>query len=183
MRVLLSESADKKTQELYDAPKEEVLKAIEQDIHCHEVIPMIDSSIQLRIYFDVDILKKDPTEVLEAALRKINEVLKTTDDEWAVSDGSRETEKGYKCSFHILSKYHTLSLRELRNIAERINMPLKYVDPTVYWFQGNDRREQGFFRFPNQSKTSIQKEGTPMKIIRGELKDFLITDTEYLTNL
>ncbi len=183
MRILLSESMNKSVQTVCDVSKEDLLKLIENDIGCHEVIPMMDPSVHVRIYFDVDVLNKSPEEILKTSLSTINGLLKTTDDEWAISDGSRQTEKGFKSSFHILSKYHTLSIQELRNLAERINTPLKKVDPTVYWFKESDRREQGFFRFPNQSKGSIQKEGIPMKIIQGELKDFLITDIELLSPL
>ena len=162
---------------LCDISKEKVLKAIEQDNQYSEVIPM-DLSIPLRIYFDIDILYHDSNALLRNILDHINRILGTIDNEWVICEGSHETDRGYKCSFHILSKYHTLSLIQLRELCKMINKESIRVDPSVYYNMGGT---YAFFRFPNQSK--IYEESIPMKIIQGELNDFLITETEGLTPL
>lgn len=71
-----------------------------------------------------------------------------------------------------------MSLSSLRILARKIDKP--YIDSSAYWFSMDYAYDEGSLRLPNQSKNSINKEGTPMRILQGDIQDFFVTETENL---
>jgi len=172
MRILISETKDKEIRKILDIPKQHLIKLLESDYGYHEVIPMEDPKILLRIYFDIE--DYDTKDMLNEILTILNNIFQTTNDDWSISCGTRAN----KISYHILSKKYKMSLSSLRRLAEKINKP--YIDTTAYWFSMEYSYDEGSLRLPNQSKNSINKEGSPMKILQGDIQDFFITQTENL---
>jgi len=149
---------------------------LETDHGYHEVIPMEDPSIMLRIYFDIEEYSK--IDMLDDMLLILNKTFNTTNNDWAVCGGSRDMDDGYKISYHIMSTKYAMSLINLRRLAKKIDK--HYIDTTAYWWSMNYGYDEGSLRLPNQSKNSINKEGTPMKILQGKIQDFFITDINNL---
>ena len=176
MKILISETEDKIQRTIIDIPKEHLVKLLLTDHGYHEVIPMEDPSIPLRIYFDIE--EYSNKDMLDEFLCILNTMFQTTNEQWAVSSGSRKIDTQYKISYHILSKKYKMSLSNLRKLAEKIHKP--YIDTTAYWFSINYSYDEGSLRLPNQSKNSRHKEGNPMKILQGEISDFFVTDTKDL---
>jgi len=77
-----------------------------------------------------------------------------------------------------MSKKYKISLNNLRMIAN--DMKCKYIDTSAYWFSMGYHCDEGSLRLPNQSKTSINKEGPPMKIVQGSIEDFFVSAVENL---
>jgi len=172
MRILVSEKVDK-TERLYlDIPRNHLTQLLQSDHGYHEVIPMENPSIPLRVYFDIE--EYSNLDMLDEILTILNSLFKTTNDDWAVCCGSRDT----KISYHIISKKYKMSLNDLRKLATKINKP--YIDTTAYWFTMEYDYDEGSLRLPNQSKISINKEGTPLKILQGDISDFFVTETDGL---
>jgi hypothetical protein len=109
----------------------------------------------------------------------LNGIFKTTNENWAISNGSRIVEKDYKISYHILSKKYKMSLSDLRRLVQKLHKP--YIDDSAYWFSMYYNRDEGSLRLPNQSKKGINKIGAPMTIVQGSISDFFVTDTSGLT--
>ena len=172
MRILISETKDKEIRKILDIPKQHLIKLLESDYGYHEVIPMEDPKILLRIYFDIE--DYDTKDMLNEILTILNNIFQTTNDDWAASCGSRES----KISYHIMSTKYAMSLINLRRLAKKIDK--HYIDTTAYWWSMNYGYDEGSLRLPNQSKNSINKEGTPMKILQGKIQDFFITDINNL---
>ena len=176
MKILISETEDKIQRTIIDIPKEHLVKLLESDHGYHEVIPMEDPSIPLRVYFDIE--EYSNKDMLDEVLCILNTIFKTTNEDWAITNGSRQIDTQYKISYHIMSKKYKMSLSNLRKLAAKINKP--YIDTTAYWFSINYGYDEGSLRLPNQSKDSINIEGSPMKILQGDIHDFFITDTKDL---
>jgi hypothetical protein len=176
MRVLVSESKDKVARKVINIPKQHLIQLLQIDNGYHEVIPMEDPSLPLRVYFDIEDYNKD--DMLQEVLTTLNNVFKTNNDDWAISCGSRKIENDYKISYHIMSKKYKMSLNDLRSLSNKLDKP--YIDNSAYWFSMNYCYDEGSLRLPNQSKSSINKEGVPMKILQGEIQDFFVTQTEGL---
>jgi hypothetical protein len=174
MKVLVSESKDKQIQNIINIPYEEVLRGMETDNNWHEVIFGYDLNIKLRVFFDIDYYEKE--DPLDLALKEINEIFKCNNDDWAISCGNRED----KFSYHILSKKYYMTLKNLRKLNNNLNYKNKFFDNSTFCISMMANNENLFFRFPNQSKNSINKSGQPMNVIQGELKDFFVTKTEEL---
>jgi hypothetical protein len=172
MRILVHESTDKTQRKILEIPKEHLLHLLKIDNGYFEVIPMEDPSAYLRVYFDIETYEN--IDVLGEALDVLNSIFKTTNENWAISNGSRNVEKDYKISYHILSKKYKMSLNDLRLLVKSLNK--SYIDYTAYWFIIDYKCDEGAFRLPNQSKMGINKIGTPMTIVQGEIADFFVTD-------
>ena len=179
MRILVSESSDKETRTVINIPKQHLLHLLKIDNGYHEVIPMEDPSIPLRVYFDIESYQQDFVDILGEVLELLNGIFNTNNENWAISDGSRFLEKDFKVSYHILSKKYKMSLSDLRRLVQKLHKP--YIDDSAYWFSVYYNRDEGSLRLPNQSKKGINKEGTPMTIVQGEIADFFVTDTTGLT--
>ena len=178
MRILTSETKDQTRRTFLEISKDKLILSLEKDNGWHEVINMFDSSKEVRLYFDIDSYKnKDAALVKLETLTALNKRFSTTDDDWAICF-SPSTEK---VSYHILSKKYKCSLSSLRIIAEELK--LDWIDKSVYWYDRNEQVDQGYFRLPNQSKTSINKIGLPLIIQQGSISDFLVTDIENLISL
>ena len=179
MRILVSESSDKETRTVINIPKQHLLHLLKIDNGYHEVIPMEDPSIPLRVYFDIESYHKgDFVDILVEVLDVLNGIFNTTYEDWAISDGSRFLEKDFKVSYHILSKKYKMSLTDLRRLVQKLHKP--YIDDSAYWFSMYYNRDEGSLRLPNQSKKGINKEGIPMTIVQGEIADFFVTSTSGL---
>jgi hypothetical protein len=169
MKVLASESRDKKIQNILEIPYEDVLKGIEADQNWHEVVAAYDPKVLVRAYFDIDCAQKE--DPLKPALGALNAVFGCSDADWAVSCGSREG----KFSYHILSTKYCLPLQDLRRLTFKLNAEHAWFDVSAICISMTATHENLFLRFPNQSKDSINKPAPPMKILQGDLKDFFVT--------
>jgi len=180
MKVLIDETKDKKNRKILDITEEQVIELLKEDYGLHEVIDMIDPISKVRLYFDIETYNLDETEVLKECFTKLNKFFNCNNDNWAVSSCNRRIKDEYKISYHFLSKKYSLTLTHLRNIANKLKKTLPYIDTSAYWFNMAYNKDEGSLRLPNQSKKIINKEGEPMKIIQGDIKDFFVTVT---TNL
>jgi hypothetical protein len=180
MKILVSETLDKSSREFIDLPLADVIKGIEKDNGWHEVIDMFDADNEVRMYFDIDVMiysqeelagKKNITKesVLRRTLDALNAAINCNDADWVICNGHN----GNKISYHILSKKYKCSLNNMRRFVRKLE--LDWVDRTVYFYDTNEPTDQGYFRFPNQSKASINKEGPPLVIEQGKLSDFIVT--------
>jgi len=154
-----------------------VLEAIaaREDHGWHEIIPMYDSGIPIRIFFDIDWDRdRESSDLLQQTLSTINLRFSTVDDDWAIASCHRDD----KLSFHILSRRYTITLHQLRTVAkELVAAGLSWIDTSAYWYQPHDRQEYGSLRLPWQSKGAVNKVGPPIRIEFGEPADFLIMST------
>ena len=177
MRILSSETKDKASRVIRAIAVDELLDQLREDRGYHEVIPMIDSNVLVRIYVDIDCYSGSPSStVLYMALQALNDRFKLTDNDWAVCSCHRMECDLYKTSYHIISRRHSIRLNTLRSIMNKLKLTVNSIDTTVYFFDMNDRGDNGFFRLPNQTKDSINKPSPPLKIESGDLSDFLVTD-------
>lgn len=180
MRVLVSESPDKQTQRILTVSSARLAELVREDHGLHEIIPMIDSDILVRPFFDIDMDvsggEPDAGDVLDTVLTRLNHMFECSDDAWAIASRCR-TEK---VSFHVVRRHSALTLRDLRSCAARLE---DLVDTTVYWPPLWNTCEEGSFCLPNQSKDGINKEGGSLIVLQGELTDFFVTQTEGLARL
>jgi len=178
MKILLSESVDKKIRVFKEIPYETVVENLIHDNNWIEVIDAYDPNNKVRIYFDIDgyRLEEDP---LQKTLEELNTTFNCSNEDWAISCGNRKD----KFSYHIVSKKYCIQLSDLRNITTRLHSKFKWIDHTLLFIDMFAIDEYLFFRLPNQSKNSINKSAPPMKVIQGELKDFIITGLEVIKEL
>lgn len=180
MRVLVSESVDKKTRTYIDVAPEFLLSMIETDYGLHEVINMYNPYVHVRLFFDVETIFSPNTKnidsslILKSTLLTLNNYYKTTNDDWAITTANRD----FIASYHIYSTKYCIPLRVLRDDVKTMNCP--YIDDAVYSFSVFSGKDEGSLRLPNQSKSSINKEGGIHTLIQGELKDCLVTQTDGL---
>ena len=168
-------------QTIVDIPLNKVHALLEKDNQYVEVIPMFYNNQLLRIYVDIDSCNIEPSTVLSSALAALNAEFRTVDGDWAVCSCHRPDGDKFKVSFHILSKIYCMQLENLRKCMLRLKEKVPCIDTTVYWFFMDLPYDEGFFRLPNQSKDSINKSAPPLKIECGEIRDFIVTDTQGLT--
>lgn len=173
VRVLVSESPDKQTQQVLTVSVDQLLELLETDYGLHEIIPMCDPDCLVRPFFDVDISggDLDSGSVLDTVLTRLNAVFDCGDESWAIASRCRPE----KISFHLVGHTHAVSLRELRRIAAGADLK-DLVDDTVYWPPLWNVHEEGSFCLPNQSKDGINKEGGPLIVLQGSLRDFFVTE-------
>jgi hypothetical protein len=170
MRILTFESPDKKQQVIEEIAYDDLLLKLKEDHGLVEVIEAYDQNVKVRVYFDLDSTIEIPlTQVLD-------ELTSIFNSSWAISDGCREG----KYSYHIVSKDLCISLKNLRTITNKLTAKFPCVDYTLLCLSIPVTTELLFYRFPNQSKRTINKSGPPMRIIEGELKDFIVTWIEGL---
>jgi hypothetical protein len=74
-------------------------------------------------------------------------------------------------------------VKELRVLTKNCAREYSVFDYRGLYFGIQDEMECGYFRLPNQSKKNINKEGPPMEIIAGNVRDFFVTRTEGLKYL
>jgi len=173
MRVLVKESLDKQTREILEISKFDLLEKLNYDHGYHEVINGFDHNKQIRVYFDID----DIQDNLQDLLKRLCEYFSCEKSDWAISCGSREK----KVSYHILSRKFSTSIKNLRRIHSILGKEFLGVDTTCLYFSMTDEDESMYLRFPNQSKNGVNKPAPPMKILQGEMEDFLITEFTNLT--
>ena len=70
----------------------------------------------------------------------------------------------------------------LQTLQRKLYKEHKCIDFTVLHVSIADETECAFLRLPNQSKDGVNKPAPPMRILQGELCDFLVTDIEGLVN-
>jgi hypothetical protein len=173
MKVLIKESIDKKIRTIIDIPNSELLEKLNYDNGFHEVICCRNPDSKIRLFFDYDCNK----DFLEDFMKVICEKYHCEKSDWAISCGTREG----KVSYHILSKKFCITIRSLIKTLKQMKKQHPYIDDTVLNIDMFDDTECAFLRFPNQSKDGVNKPAPPMKILQGELSDFLITDIHGLT--
>ena len=172
MHVLTYESPDKQQQTIEELSYEEVLLGLQEDHGWHEVINAYDQNNIVRVFFDID--SYDETDdTLPSCLEELNSIFNCTSDDWAVSNGSRPG----KISYHVVSKRFCITLKYLRQITSGLNNKLPCVDHTLLFISMEASNELLFFRLPNQHKHALNKLGTPMRVVQGELKDFIVTSS------
>jgi hypothetical protein len=150
MKILLSESVDKKKRIIEDIPYNIVLENLNKDNNWIEVIDAYNQHNKLRLFFDIDgyDLKEDP---LKKGLEELNSIFNSSNEDWAISCGNREN----KYSYHILSKKYCIELSKLRIITSNLNSKYKWFDHTLLFISMFAIDEYLFFRLPNQSKNSM----------------------------
>lgn len=175
MKVLCGESEDKKQRYILDIPKDMLIELLKEDHGYHEVIDMLDPTIELRIYFDIEAYDTSK-DILNDVIQVLNKQFNCSNNSWAICECNRRD----KLSYHVLSKQYKMSLNNLRALANKLQKELKYIDTSAYWFSMSYCLDEGSLRLPNQSKSSIHKEGHPFKILQGDIEDFLVTFTDNL---
>jgi hypothetical protein len=174
MRVLTFESVDKQQQTIEEVPYKDVLAGLHEDHSWVEVIDAYNQHNCVRAFFDIDsALTKDP---LPNILTELNSIFSCGDEDWAISDGSRDG----KISYHVLSKVYFITLKNLRSITFALHDKFPAIDKTVLCISSMTNHELLFLRLPNQSKSVMNKSGIPMKIMQGELEDFIVTYVDKL---
>ena len=168
MRILTFESTDKKQQRIEEISYEAALRGLIEDRGWIEVIDAYNQENLVRAYFDID---GGGADVLRSVLSELNHIFGCTDADWAICDGSRDG----KVSYHILSRLYSITLRSLRSITFALHGKFRAVDYTLLCISAAATNELLFFRLPNQSKGTLNKSGTPMKVLQGELADFIVT--------
>lgn len=187
MRVLTFESPDKKQQIIEEISYDDLLLKLKEDHGWHEVINGFNQNTQVRVYFDLDshiltsnsrihLVPDTKDSTLRQVLEEISMIFKCSSDDWAISDGCRED----RISYHIMSKLYRISIKELRRITYNLHAKFPSIDYSVVCISMNSINDLLFFRLPNQHKGAVNKPAPPMKIIQGELKDFIVTWTEGL---
>ena len=122
MKILVSESVDKRTQNIQTISYESVLLGMKYDNKWVEVIDAFIPSKLVRMYFDID--GYDIDDPLEIALQELNTIFNCSNEDWAISCGNR----GNKISYHILSKKYCISIENLRKITKKINKKYSFFD-------------------------------------------------------
>ena len=174
MRVLTFESADKQTCTFKDISNEDALSMMKDDHGLVEVIDAYNQNNRVRAYFDIDAYNiPDP---LEQVLAEINAVFKCNTTDWAICEGSRDN----KISYHLLSTRFSITLKQLREITFALHKKIPAIDYTLLCISAVANHELLFFRLPNQSKHVLNKKGTPMRIVQGELADFIVMNIQGL---
>ena len=175
MKVLTYESLDKKTRTIKNISPEVLEIELQEDNGLVEVIPMTDPKRLVRIYFDIDIYdtKIDP---IEKIMNIICEYFNCPTEDWAIGTCHRES----KLSYHIISRKYCVSIQTLRDITGRFHKIVPAFDTRHLYFGIQDELECGYYRLPNQSKKALNKEGPPVKIESGYIRDFFITYTDGL---
>jgi hypothetical protein len=178
MKILTHESKDQQERTVVEMTESELEGELEDDKGLIEVIPMRDHKILVRVFFDIDQPKvsEDP---FEKVMQIIYEKTGCRKEDWAVSKCHRID----KLSYHIVSKTHCISVKELRVLTKNCAREYSVFDYRGLYFGIQDEMECGYFRLPNQSKKSINKDGPPMEIIAGNVRDFFVTRTEGLKYL
>jgi len=172
MIILVKETAARKVRTLLDFSKEDLLERIKDDNGYHEGICCRNPNTIIRVFFDYDWDKEGLEDLMERLCREMQ--CEKTD--WAISCGTREG----KVSYHILSKKFCMSINNLQAFQRRLYKDHKCIDFTVLQVSITDETECAFLRLPNQSKDGVNKSAPPMRILQGELSDFLVTDIEGL---
>ena len=172
MIILVKETAARKVRTLLEFSKEELLEKIKDDNGYHEGICCRNPNTIIRVFFDYDWDK----EGLEDLLKTLCEEMNCEKTDWAISCGTREG----KVSYHILSKKFCMSINNLRILHRKLHKEHKCIDFTILHVSMTDETECAFLRLPNQSKDGVNKPAPPMRILQGELCDFLVTDIEGL---
>ena len=92
MRVLVSETPDKRTRSYINVEPDFLLKLIENDYGLHEVIDMFNPDMPIRLFFDIDV-EGEPSkiDVLKETLTAINTYYKTTDNDWTITCANTAT--------------------------------------------------------------------------------------------
>lgn len=175
MKVLKYESCDKTCRIIEDVDINEVSSLLTSDNGLVEAISTHDSRILVRLFFDIDTynMKNDP---LNEAILILNNFFRCSTDQWAVATSSRED----KYSYHIVSRSNCCTLRDLRQFTQNLNSISDIFDPRMLCCSLDDPYECIYFRLPNQSKKVIHKSSPPLKILSGELLEFVISDVRGL---
>lgn len=178
MKILTYESKNQQERTVVEMTESELEKELEHDKGLIEVIPMRDHKILVRVFFDIDQpnVSEDP---FEKVMEIINKKTGCHKEDWAISKCHRIN----KLSYHIVSKTHCTSVKELRVLTKKCAREYSVFDYRGLYFGIQDEMECGYFRLPNQSKKSINKDGPPMEIITGNVRDFFVTRTQGLKYL
>lgn len=175
MKILVKESIDKREREIVEISKSDLLSKIQDDFGYLEVIDLADNNSCIRVYFDID--SSTHYDVLPNLLPALCKYFQCDEKDWAISCGNRPE----KMSYHILSRKFSMKIRNLRKVHSLFKKDFPCIDSTVLYYRIDDEAECGYLRFPNQSKDSINKPAPPMKILQGDISDFLVSDTELLS--
>ena len=178
MKILTYESKNKKERTIVELTETDVENELKEDKGFVEVIPMRNHNIPVRIFFDIDQpnITEDP---LERTMEIICKFTGCDVNSWAIASCHRSD----KLSYHITSKTHCISIRELRELTKKCSREYSVFDYMGLYFSIEDEMECGYFRLPNQSKKVINKTAPPITILNGNVSDFFVTRTEGLKYL
>jgi hypothetical protein len=177
MKVLIYESVDKKTRTIKNISPEVLETELQEDNGLVEVIPMTDPNTYIRIHFDIDIynINVDP---IESIIEKICDYFNCTKLDWAIGTSHRSD----KYSYHVVSRKFCMSIQSLRTVTKMFHTFFSEIDTRHLYFGIQDELECGYYRLPNQSKRVLNKQGPPIKIEYGHIRDFFVTDTTGLVS-
>jgi hypothetical protein len=176
MHILTYESKDKKFRQIEDITPNDLEILLEQDRGYIEVIPMRDPNIYVRIYFDVDQYDIQEDKISDI-MHDICTEFKCGELDWAIASSNRPD----KISYHITSTKYCITLSSLRRITKKLASVHSCIDTRPLYFGIADEYECGYFRLPNQTKTAIHKTAPPLKILRGSIGDFFVTNVSGLS--
>jgi hypothetical protein len=72
-------------------------------------------------------------------------------------------------------------MRDLRLFVNKLATTPRMFDHTIYYLSSlTVSNEFGYFRLPNQSKNSINKPAPPMRVIQGDIADFIVSEFDGL---
>ena len=178
MKILTYESKNQKERTIVEMTVSELENELKEDKGFVEVIPMRNHNHLVRIFFDID--QKNITEdPLEKAMKIIYNFTGCDANSWAIASCHRSD----KLSYHITSKTHCISIKELRELTKKCSKEYSVFDYFGLYFSIEDDMECGYFRLPNQSKKIINKTAPPITVLSGKVSDFFVTRTEGLKYL
>jgi hypothetical protein len=170
MNVLIYESLDKKVRRFQYIRREDILERLKVDDGLLEVIPMRNPNILVKPYFDID--DSNPETIsLSDILKMLSLEFQCEESDWVVATAPRED----KISYHIVSKKYKTTVSKLRDISKRLARKTSVIDDKCLYFAISDELESGYFRLPNQSKKTINKNSPVLKVLVGNIEDFVVT--------
>jgi hypothetical protein len=174
MLIMFGNTSTRETPDVQEFTKEEVLELMKQDLCLHEFYYR-DENARIKVHFDIDrydrIFTRD--QILRKSLDAVNTEFGTTDDSWAICEGTRAE----KISFHFVLINYYISLKELNKIILKMHRKEFSFDPGYTSINNPSSYKYNLFRLPNQSKSEKFNgiKSPPLQILQGNLQDFFIT--------
>ena len=170
MNVLTYESLDKKVRKFEYIRREDIVSRLSRDDGLLEVVPMRNPNILVKPYFDIDDYNPE-RDLLIDIIKLLCLEFQCEQSDWVIASANRED----KISYHIVSKKYKTTISKLRVITARLASITPVFDIKCLYFAITDELESGYFRLPNQSKKTINKSSPILKIVSGNIEDFVVT--------
>jgi hypothetical protein len=175
MKILKYENKTKTHRIIETVSTENLIERLNRDEGLLEVISIHDSNTNVRLFFDIDCYDKT-NDPLQNVLHILNTYFKCETHDWAICSSNRTD----KFSYHIVSKKLATTIKNLRIITKELAYKLNVFDDRMLYCSITDEFESIYFRLPNQSKKTINKQAPPLSVIQGHIEDFFITNMHNL---